>query len=168
MTKVGNKRRTRIDGQKNFFQNRVRYCHAIVRRIFGVLIVQSEIKRRERELASVENTGVGQLGVVHFLNYFCWNFFRWIAVIGRERVEHLLVPDPVLQHLRGRFDKVTWDMSSGETAVLSASDNRMQSVTKFVEQGFHVAVRQQRWFVCVRRWKITDQCNGGPLVFAIR
>src|SRR4030095_3914731 len=163
MAKVGNECRARIDGEENFFQNWVRYYHAIIRRIFGVRSVQSEIERRERELAPVKNTGVGQFGVVHFLNYFSRNFFRWIAVIGGERVEHLLVPDPVLQHLRGRFDKITRHMSPGETAVLRARHNRMQSVTKFVEQRFHVGVRQQRWLVCSRRWKIADQCYTWPL-----
>src|SRR5438093_6660358 len=100
MPKVGNERRSRIDWEENLFQGRVRYCDALVRPIFGVLIVQSEIERRERELAPVKNTSIGQLGVVHFFNYLCWNLFRWIAVIGCKRVEHFFVPDPVLQHLR--------------------------------------------------------------------
>ena len=91
--------------EENFFQNWVRYCHAIVWRIFGVLIVQSEIERRKRELAAVKNTGVGQFGVIHFFDYFRWNFFRWIPVIGGKSVEYLLVPDPVLQHLRGASTK---------------------------------------------------------------
>ena len=58
MPEVGNERGAWIDWQKYFFQNWIRHCHAIVRRIFGMLIVQRQIKRSEGELASVKNAGV--------------------------------------------------------------------------------------------------------------
>src|SRR5438128_8363698 len=68
VTKVGNERRAGINWQKNLFQNRIRNRHAIVRVIFRVLIVQRDIERRECELASVENTGISELGIIHFFN----------------------------------------------------------------------------------------------------
>src|SRR5438876_3171369 len=151
---IRNERGARIDWQKNFFQDRIRHDHAIVRRIFGVLIVQGQIERRERELAAIKNTGVRQLSVVHFFDDLCRNFLGWIAVVGSKRIEHFLVPDPILQHLRGRLDKITGNMRSGETAVLGASDNRMQGVTEFVKQRFHIAVCQQGWFVLSRRREV--------------
>src|SRR5439155_2074503 len=56
MSKVGNKRGAWINWQKDFFQDRIRYGHAIVRQILGVLIVQSKIQRCKCELASIKNT----------------------------------------------------------------------------------------------------------------
>src|SRR2546429_425208 len=91
----------------NFFQNRIRYGDTIVRHVFRMRVVQGEVERRERELAPIKNTGVGKLGVVHFFDDFGRNLFRRVAVISREGVEHFLVPDPVLQHLRWRFDEIT-------------------------------------------------------------
>ncbi len=43
--------------------------------MFRVLIVQREIERRECELASIENTGVGELGIIHFFNDLRRNLF---------------------------------------------------------------------------------------------
>src|SRR6266550_5236058 len=123
MPKVGNERRARIDWQKNLFQDRIRNRHGIVGIVFWVLIVQSQVERCERKLASIENTGIGQLGVIHFLYYFRWNLFRGIAVIRGKYVEHFFIPYPVLQHLRRRLDKIPRNMSSGKSAILGASDN---------------------------------------------
>src|SRR6266536_5973284 len=72
-----------------------------------MLIVQLQVERCEGELASIQNTGIRKLGVIHFFDYFRGNFLRWIAVIGRKRIEHFLVPYPVLQHLRWRFYEIT-------------------------------------------------------------
>src|SRR5436190_10565999 len=70
MSKVGNKGRARIDWQKHFFQDRVRDSHAIVRHIFRVGVVQSQVERRERELASIKNSSVCQLCVIHLFDNF--------------------------------------------------------------------------------------------------
>ena len=70
-----------------------------IRIIFLVLIVQCEIEGGERELAPIINASASQLGIVHFLNDFRGNFLGRIAVVGCKGVEHLLVPNPVLQHL---------------------------------------------------------------------
>ena len=90
-----------------------------------MLVVQREIKRCEGKLASIENASGGQFRVVHFFDEFGRNFLRRIAVIGCKRVEHLLVPDPVLQHLRRRLDEITGDMCSGEPSILGARGDRM-------------------------------------------
>src|SRR5437762_4680488 len=133
-----------------------------------MLIVQFEVERCEGELASIKNTGIRQLRVIHFFDDFRWNFLRWIAVIGRKRIEHFLVPDPILQHLRWRFYEIPRHMRSGETAVLRASDNRMKRVTEFVEQSFDFLVCHQRRLVRCRRRKIAKQGDSWPLVFSVR
>src|SRR5258708_13820012 len=133
-----------------------------------MLIVQLQVERREGELASIKNTGIRKLGVIHFFDYFRWNFLRWITVVGRKRVEHFLVPDPVLQHLRRRLHEITRHMRSGKTAVLRASDNRVQSVTEFVEQSLDLLVRHQRRLVSCRRRKVAKQGDSWSLVFSIR
>src|SRR4029077_10250774 len=138
MTKVGDECCARVDRQKNLFQDRVRYRDAIVWHFFGMRIVKSEVKRGERELAAIKNAGVCQLRVVELLNDICGNFFGRIAVIGSKSIQHVLVPKPVLQHLRWRFNKITRDMRTREAAVLGASDNRMQSMAKLVEKRLDV------------------------------
>ena len=74
-----------------------------------------------------------------FLNYFRRNFLRRIAIIGRKSVEHFLVPDPVLQHLRRRLHEIPRHMRAGKTPVFRARDDRMQRVAEFVEQRFDLA-----------------------------
>src|SRR5215510_7082844 len=141
MTKIGNERCARINRQKYFFQNRVRYPHRIVWHLFGMRIMQSKIERSERELPAIKHAGICQLRVVELLDDFCGNFFGRIAVIGSESIKHFLVPNPVLQHLRWRFNKITRDMRSREAAILGSSDNRMQSMPKLVEKRFDVLMR---------------------------
>src|SRR5215470_16520214 len=133
MPEVGNKRCARIDGQKDLFQDRIRHRDAIVGTVFSVLLVQGEVERRECKLASIISAGISQLGVIHLFNYFPWNLFRWVAVVGRKRVENLFVPNPILQHLRRRLDEITGYMCSGEAAVFRTSNNRMESVAEFVK-----------------------------------
>ena len=67
-------------------------------------------------------------------------FFRRIAIIGRERIEHFLVPDPVLQHLRGRFDEIRRDVRAGETRILGVRHDGVEGVAEFVEERFDVLV----------------------------
>src|SRR3954452_12800760 len=128
MTKVGDERCTRVNGQKDFFQDRVRYGHAIVWHFFGMWIMQSQVEGSERELPPIKYAGICQLRVIELLDDVCGNFFRRIAVIGSESIQHLLVPNPVLQHLRWRFHKITGDIGTGEATIFSASDNRVQSM----------------------------------------
>ena len=130
-------------GRKTFSRIGFEIADAIVRHLFGMRVVQREVERREGELAPIKNAGGRQFRVLHFLDYFRRNLLRWIAVIGRESVEHFLVPDPVLQHLRWRLDKIARHMRAGETAVLRASHDRVQRVAEFVEQRFDILVGQQ-------------------------
>src|SRR5947207_13989664 len=97
-----------------------------------MLIVQFEVERCEGELASIKNTGIRQFRVIHFFDDFRWNFLRWIAVVCRKHVEHFLVHDPVMQHLRWRFYEIPRHMRSGETAVPPARDTRVKSATDVV------------------------------------
>src|SRR5205814_6676716 len=96
-------------------------------------VMQREIKRCERKLAPIENASGGEFRVVHFFDEFSRNFLRRIAVIGCKRVEYLLVPDPVLQHLRRRLDEITRDMCSGEPSILGARRDGMQRMAELVE-----------------------------------
>src|SRR5438876_496077 len=103
-----------------------------------------------------------------FVEVTILGFFKHGCHIGCDRVEYPFVPDPVLQHLRRRFNKVTGNMSPGKAAVLRTSDNRMESVTKLVKQCFHIGMRQQRWLVCGGGREIAEQGDSWPLVFSIR
>src|SRR5207248_7117784 len=87
--------------------------------------------------------------------------------IGGESIEHLLAPDPVLQHLRWRFDKISGDMSAGKAAVLRAGRDLVQGVAEFVEKRFHIGVRHERRLVRARRRKITKQRRDWPLIFSV-
>src|SRR6266699_2303792 len=98
-----------------------------------MLVVQREIKRCERKLAPIENASGGQFSVIHFFDEFGRNFLRRIAVISCKGVEYLLVPDPVLEHLRRRLDEIAGDMCSGEPSILGARRDGMQCVAKLVE-----------------------------------
>src|ERR1051326_2515056 len=133
MTEVGDKRRARINREKDLFQNRIGYGDAIVRHVFRMRIVQREIERCERELAAISNPCIRQLGVVYLFPDFAGNLLRRVTVIRRERVEHLLVPHPVLEHLRRRLYEITGHMRASETSVLGTSNNGMQTVAEFVK-----------------------------------
>ncbi len=104
-------------------------------------IVEREIERRERKLPPVKHARRRELRLVHSLDDFGRNLFRRIAVISRESIEHFFVPNPVLQHLRGRFDEIARHMSSSKTTVLGPCRDRMQRVSELVEERFHVGVR---------------------------
>src|SRR6266404_6269768 len=99
VTEIRNECRAWIDRKKNFFENWIRDRNAIIGLIFRMLIVQYKVERCESELSPIENAGRGQFRIVHFLDDVRRNFLGRIAIIGREGVEHVLVPNPVLQHL---------------------------------------------------------------------
>ena len=131
--------------------------------------MQGEIERREGKLAAIIDAGGGQFGVVHFLDGLRRNFLRRIAIIGGESVENFFVPDPVLQHLRRRFDEIARHIGAGEAAIFRARHDRVQRVAEFVEERFHVAVRHERGFV---RARAAGNCKAartvGPLIFSVR
>ena len=85
--------------------------------------MQREVERRERELAPIKTPALASFASFIFLIIFGRNLLRWIAVIGGKSVEHFLVPDPVLEHLRWRLYKIPRHMRAGETTIFRASDN---------------------------------------------
>src|SRR6516225_3614728 len=103
-------------------------------------VVHREIERRERKLSAIKDSGGRLLCVVHLLNDVGRNLFRGIAIISREGVEHFLVPNPVLEHLRGRFDEIAWNMRAGETSILGAGSDFVQAMSELVEQRFYVGM----------------------------
>ena len=96
----------------------------------------------EGELAAVECAFDGQLGGLELVQYLLGNFFGRIAVIRGKAVQHLFVPNPVLQHLRRRFDEIARHARAGEAGVFGAGQNRVHGVAEFVEERFHVLVRR--------------------------
>jgi hypothetical protein len=105
--------------------------------------VQCQIKRGEGKLAAIKHARGRKLGVFHFLDCLPRNLFRRVMVIRRERIEHALIPHPVLQHLRGSFDEVRGHMRAGETGVFRVCRYRMQDMTEFVKQDFDLVMGQQ-------------------------
>src|SRR5207237_6745822 len=140
MTEIRHESRAWFDWQKNFLQDRIRNRHAIIRSILRMWSVQGEIKRSKGELPSIKYARSREFCVFHFLNGFARNFLRWLPVIRSERIEHILIPNPVLQHLRGSLDEIGRDMGAGKAPIRGARRNGMQDVTKFVEQGFDFGV----------------------------
>src|SRR5437660_9449379 len=136
MTEIRHESRAWVDWQKNFLQDRIRNRHAIIRSILRMWSVQGEIKRSKGELPSIEYARGREFCIFHFLNSFPENFLRWLPVIRSERIKHILIPDPVLQHLRGSLDEIGRYMGAGKAPILVARSNGMQGVTKFEEQGF--------------------------------
>ena len=157
-----------IDRQKNLLENWIGNRDAIPSRIFLMRVVHGKIERRERELAAIKNASSRFLGVVHLLDDVARDLFRRIAVIGGETVEHFFVPDPVLQHLRRRFDEITGDMCSGKAAMPRTGCDFVQDVAEFVEQRFHVGMGHERRLVCARRRKIAKQRRNRTLILAVR
>src|SRR5581483_6474774 len=168
MTEIGDERGAWVDWEKDFFKDRVGNSHAVVRHILCVLVVQCKVERRERELAAVKHSRVRKFRVVHLFDCLGWNLFGRIPVIGCERIENLLVPHPVLKHLRWGLYEISRDMRASETAILRTSDNGMQSMAEFVKQSLYFLVRQQGWFIRCWRRKIAKQCHSWSLVLPIR
>ena len=67
------------------------------------------------------------------------NLLRRITVIGGERVEHLLVPDPVLQHLRRRLDEIAGTLVPEKRAYFARGHDRVERVAELVEERLDVA-----------------------------
>ena len=113
----------------------------------------------------------GDRGFLCFLE-FCEDgfrdFFRRVAIVGGEGVEHGLVPNPVLEHLRRRLDEVTRHACAGETCEPRLRENAVQRVAELVKQCLDVVVREQRRLVLAGRGEVADQRDGGPLVGAVR
>src|SRR5262249_19127193 len=128
VAEIRDHRRARIDRQENFFENRVRNIHAIPFRAFRMRVMHCEVEGSEPKLPAIKNSGGRQLGVVHLLNDLGRDLFRRIAIIGGESIENFLVPHPILQHLRRRFDEITGDMCAGETAILRTRGDLVQAM----------------------------------------
>eukprot|EP00094_Tigriopus_californicus_P011822 TCALIF_11420-PA protein Name:"Protein of unknown function" AED:0.62 eAED:0.62 QI:0/0/0/0.25/1/1/4/0/186 len=56
-------------------------------------------------------------------------------VMARHHLKWLLVPTPILQHLRRRFDKVAFHVQTLESSGAGLGAQAMHQVTKFVEVG---------------------------------
>src|SRR5437016_396511 len=106
-------------------------------------VVHREIERCERELPPIKNAGGGFLRVVHFLNNLARNFLRRIAIIGGESIEHLFVPNPVLEHLRWSFDKIAGHAGAGEASVLRARCYFMETMPELMKQRLDIGVRHE-------------------------
>src|ERR1043166_5160220 len=60
MTEISDERRARVDRQKNFRQNWIRHRDAIIRLVFGMLVVQGQIERSKSELPPISHAGGGE------------------------------------------------------------------------------------------------------------
>ena len=128
--------------------------------------MQGHVRQGEGELAAVERAFGGEPRGLKLGEDILGDLLRGVAIIGGETVQHLLVPDPVLKHLGGGLDEVARDAGAGEAGILGAGHDGMHRVAELVEDGLHVAVREQGGLVFAGRREVADQCHGGPLVFA--
>src|SRR5205085_5027668 len=117
---------------------------------------------------SIKDAGGRQLGVVHLLNGFSRNLFRWIAVIRGKRIQDILVPHPVLQHLRRGLNEVAGNVGAGESGVMRAGGQRVQHMSELMEQGFHITVSHERRLVARCRREVTQKSYGRALILAVR
>ena len=67
---------------------------------------------------------------------------------------YLLIPTPVLEHLRGSFDKISGALGKVSTVAIADSAQAMHDVTELVKEGDHVAMSQQSWLASGRSWEI--------------
>ena len=130
------------------------------------LRMQSHVHQRERDLAAITRPLRSELCFLQLGQNVGGDLLGRIAIIARERVQHLLVPDPVLEHLGGGFDEVARNARAGEAGIPGAGHDRVHGVAKFVEQGLDVHMGKQRRLVFRRRREVADQRDRGALVLA--
>ena len=93
-------------------------------------------------------------------------FFARIAIIRRETVEHLLVPHPVLEHLRRRFHEIARHARAGETRAPRASGSRA-SRGRTRGRASPRSVIEQRRFVAGRRREVADERKDRALIISV-
>jgi hypothetical protein len=133
VAEVSDKRGAGRCGQKDVGENVIGGFYRIQLIDFAGLSMQGEVDQSEGDLAPVESPDGGQLGLEEFIEQGFWDFFPGIAIVGGEAVEHLLIPDPVFEHLRGGLDKVTGNAGAGKALVMGAGQERVHGMAKLVE-----------------------------------
>lgn len=98
-----------------------------------------QIKLGKEKLAEVEQPNVDITALDNLLNKLRRQRLLGL-VVARHLLEDLGLPAPVLQHLRGRFDKVAGDGGAVEPGVLGLAEEAVEDVAHLVEEGDDVVV----------------------------
>ena len=101
--------------------------------------MNSLIKDTKQHLTHVQNTSVGIFSSRKLVTDISTQ--RLVSLVVRRKfLENNLLPDEVLEHLRGSFDKVSFNIGASELNMLSAGTNNMHDMAKFVEECYNVIV----------------------------
>ena len=85
----------------------------------------------------------------------------------RESLDHLLVPDPVLKHLRGQLDKVSLNLSASKLREVGFGQQVVHDVAEFVEERPHISVAHRPYFAFSRLREVDDHSSNWSLKLAV-
>ena len=81
---------------------------------------------------------------------------RDVRVVLAEGFQLRRSPAPVLEHLAGRFDEVAYGAGAVEARVDCPGDKIVDTVAKFVEEGYDFVVLEQTGFLFARLGEVAD------------
>lgn len=97
------------------------------------------IKDTKQHLTHIQNTGVGIFSGCKLVTDIRTQ--RLVSLVVRRKfLKDNLLPDEVLKHLRGSFDKVSLNICASKLNMLSAGTNNMHDMAEFMEECYDVIV----------------------------
>ena len=88
-------------------------------------------------------------------------------IVEGKGAQELLLHGVVLHELRGQLHKVPPHIGTTETLETGVGKHAVQRVTKLVEEGLHLAQRQQRRLLCRRLREVHHHRNMGTHIHAL-
>lgn len=97
------------------------------------------IKDTKQHLTHIQNTGVGIFSGCKLVTDIRTQ--RLVSLVVRRKfLKDNLLPNEVLKHLRGSFDKVSLNIGASKLNMLSAGTNNMHDMAEFMEECYNIIV----------------------------
>ena len=98
-------------------------------------------KRPKRDLAEIEKTGIQVLGLDQGINEVVRKGLASLVMLG-ESLEDLVIPAPILQHLRRSLNEICLRGGAMEAGETSLGTHSMHGMAKFMKIGDHLTMLQ--------------------------
>lgn len=124
--------------------------------------VDSLIKGSKQDLTQIQNTGVNVFCSSNLVTHIIGKSFSSF-VVRRNLLEDALLPSEVLEHLRGGFNKISFDSGTSELNVLGVGTHHMHNVTKLVEESDDIRVGEEGRGIFAWLREVADAGSDGQL-----
>ncbi len=119
--------------------------------------MQLKVEQRKLQLTHHHHAGLEVACGQHALQHFSGQWLAGLPVTGNQR-QPFLLPAPVFHKLAGQLDRIPGHaIDTGYAQLFNPGQHVVQAMAKFVEQGSHFIVGQQRRLVAHCWGKVAHQ-----------